>query len=381
MTVAQKAGNYLLIITLVLVGLGIVMIYSSSSFLALLKFQDSAFFLERQLIRAAIGMVVMVCVACVPVRIWAQISPILLLLALATLILVLFQGSGPGVQRWLRLPGLSSFGAFQPAEFVKLVVVLYLADVLERRQEDMQDFRSGLLPRLAVVGLVLGLIVLQPDLGTAIAIGLVALVMLWLGGARLKHLLLTVLAGVPVIAYSLYRSPYQMQRLMSFFQMTDPRGADYQVRQSLLALGSGGPIGTGVGNSMQKYFLPETHTDFIFSFIGEELGLAGTLSVTALFIAFGIHGVRVARESPTYYGFLAASGVTAMISIYAILNIGVTTGLLPTTGLPLPFVSYGGSALVWNLAGVGVLISIARESSASTRPWLASKARPKRPRL
>jgi cell division protein FtsW len=273
-------------------------------------------------------------------------------------------------------------GAFQPAEFVKLVLVLYLADVLERKKEQMRDFQTGLMPRLAVVGIVLGLIVLQPDLGTAIAIGFVALVMLWLGGAQFKHLLVTVLAGVPVVAYSLYRSPYQMRRILSFLEMADPRGADYQLNQSLLALGSGGPIGTGLGNSMQKYFLPETHTDFIFSFIGEELGLAGTLSVIALFIAFGIHGVRVARQSPTYYGFLVASGVTAMISIYAILNMGVATGLLPTTGLPLPFVSYGGSALVWNLAGVGLLIAIARECGPGTMPWLgAAQGRSERPAL
>ena len=370
MTVAQRAGNYLLMITLVLVGLGVVMIYSSSSIMALIKFKDSAFFLERQLIRAVIGLGMMACIAFVPARFWARISPVLLGLGLASLVLVLIQGSGPGAQRWLRLPVLSTVGAFQPAEFVKLAIVLYLADVLVRKKEQMQDFRSGLMPRLAVIGVVLGLIVLQPDLGTAIAIGLVALAMLWLGGARPKHLFLTALASIPVVAYSLYRSPYQLRRLLSFLEMTDPSGADYQVTQSILALGSGGPIGIGLGNSMQKHFLPEPHTDFIFSFIGEELGLAGTLSVIALFIAFGIHGIRVACEAPTYHSFLVASGITAMISVYALINIGVATGLLPTTGLPLPFISYGGSALVWNLAGVGILISIARECGPGNRPWL-----------
>ena len=235
--------------------------------------------------------------------------------------------------------------SFQPSEFVKLALVLYLADVMVRHQQRMGDWRTGLLPRLLVLGAVQVLIVLQPDLGTAIAIGLISIIMLWLGGAGAWHLAAAAGAVVPFVAWSLISSPYQMQRLTSFLQGADPRGAGFQVSQSLLALGSGGFLGVGLGDSVQKYFLPEPHTDFVFAFIGEELGLAGSLSVIALFAAIAIHGYRIASDARTYHGFLVAAGITVMISVYAVINVGVVTGILPTTGLPLPLVSYGGSSL------------------------------------
>ena len=172
--------------------------------------------------------------------------------------------------------------------------------------------------------------------------------MLWVGGARLLHLICTGVLALPIIALSLYTSPYQWQRVVNFFTDADILRGNYQIDQSLLALGSGGILGIGLGDSMQKqHFLPEPHTDFVFALVGEELGLAGTLSLTGLFVAFAIHGFRIAREAPTYYGFLVATGVTVMISVYALLNIGVVTGLLPTTGLPLPFIS-----LWWFVAAV-----------------------------
>ena len=369
MKAAQRAGVHVLLISLVLVGLGIVMVYSSSSVLASVRFADSSFFLERQIIRAAIGLIIMFALMCVPLGVWARIATLLLLVGLGSLVLVMIFGQGPA-QRWLPLPAVLSGFSFQPSEFVKLALVLYLADVLVRKENLMRDFKTGLVPRLLVIALVLGLIALQPDLGTAIAVGIIAFVMLWVGGARSLHLVYTGLAALPVIALSLYFSPYQLQRILSFLYGDDTRGADYQISQSLLALGSGGGIGVGLGDSMQKQqFLPEPHTDFVFALIGEELGLAGTFSVIGLFVALAIHGFRIARQAPTHHGFLVATGITVMISVYAILNIGVVTGMLPTTGLPLPFISYGGSSLLWNLSGIGILAGVARASVQEAVPW------------
>ena len=361
-----------LLISLVLVGLGIVMVYSSSSVLASVRFADSSFFLQRQIVRALIGLVIMFVLMWIPLHLWARVATLLLLTGLASLVLVMLFGYG-SAQRWIAILGFS----FQPSEFAKFALVLYLADVLVRKEDQIQDLRSGFLPRVAVIAVVVGLIALQPDLGTAIAVGIIAFAMLWIGGARPAHLACTGLAALALVALSVYCSGYQRQRVASFLAGTETRGADYQLDQSLLALGSGGGFGVGLGDSMQKQqFLPEPHTDFVFALVGEELGLAGTLSVVGLFVALAIHGFRIAREAPTHHGFLMASGITVMISVYAVLNIGVVTGMLPTTGLPLPFVSYGGSSLLWNMSGVGVLIGVARATSRGAPAWHG--ARPER---
>ena len=355
------------------------MIFSASSVLASSKALDSHFFFSRQLAHAFLGFGVMFALARVPLEWWARAARPLFAVGVVLLVLVLAFGEGRGVvNRWLVLPLPAGWGtvAFQPSEFVKVVLVLYLADVMVRQEGRMDDFGNGFLPRALCVGGVVGLIMLQPDLGTGIAVSLSALVMLFVGGARLRHLAAVAAAAVPVVCLSLYASPYQLQRLKGFWQDSDPQGAGYQVYQALLALGSGGYLGVGVGNSMQKqHYLPEPHTDFVFAFIGEELGLAGTLSVAGLFMAFAVNGWRIAREAPTYHGFLVAVGVTAMVSVYALLNIGVATGLLPTTGLPLPFISYGGSSLLWNLCGVGILVGVAREAGQAGRSaWQAGRA-------
>jgi cell division protein FtsW len=367
MNIAQSAGRQVMIIALVLVGLGVVMIFSASSVLASAKSLESHFFFGRQLIHAFLGLVLMFTLARVPLEWWAKTARPLFAIGIVLLVLVLAFGQGRGVvNRWLvlTLPGDLGRFAFQPSEFIKLILVLYLADVMVRQEGRMEDFGNGFLPRALCIGGVVGLVLLQPDLGTGIAIGLVALVMLWVGGARTGHLLAVGAAAIPVGLLSLYASPYQWQRLVGFWRDSDPQGAGYQVYQALIALGSGGLFGVGVGNSIQKQlYLPEPHTDFVFAFIGEELGLAGTLSVAGLFVAFAVNGWRIARDAQTYHGFLIAVGITAMISVYAVINIGVATGMLPTTGLPLPFVSYGGSSLLLNLCGVGILAGVARSGA------------------
>jgi cell division protein FtsW len=358
---AERAARQVLLIAVILVGIGVVMVYSSSSALAGSRFDDSGFFLQRQILRAGLGLVIMFALSRVPVRLWRSLARPMLLVGVGLLILVLIFGEGRSAQRWLPFRFPLATLTFQPSEFVKLVLVLYLADVLSRKEGEMADWKGGLVPRLVIVGLVLILIVLQPDLGTSLAIGAVSLVMLWLGGAGTAHLAGACGFGAVVSSFSVLSSPYQMQRLLSFVGESDPQGAGFQVSQALLALGSGGLFGVGLGNSMQKHFLPEPHTDFVFAFAGEELGLFGTLSVIALFVALGVHGYRIATQAATYHGFLLASGITVMVGTYALLNVGVATGLVPTTGLPLPFISYGGSSLLWNLSGVGILAAVARD--------------------
>ena len=358
---AERAARQVLLIAVVLVGIGVVMVYSSSSALAGTRFHDAGFFLHRQLLRAAFGLLIMFAVSRVPLGWWRRLARPLLIGVIGLLVLVLLFGEGKGAQRWLpfRLPVAQI--TFQPSEFAKLVLVLYLADVMVRHRELMTDWQHGLLPRLLIIAIVLGLIVLQPDLGTAVAIGTIALFMLWIGGARPAHLSCVGIAGLPVIMVSVLTSPYQLQRLLTFYGGADPQGAGFQIAQAELALGSGGWVGVGLGNSMQKYFLPEPHTDFVFAFAGEELGLFGTLSIIGLFIALALHGFRIAAAARSDFGFYTAAGVTMMISVYALLNVAVATGLAPTTGLPLPFISYGGSALLWNLCGLGILSAVARE--------------------
>ena len=359
MITVQRDSMCVLLICLVLVGLGLVMVYSSSSVLANVSFGDSGFFLKKQSIRVFIGLVLMFAFSRLPLHWWARFSRPIMLVSLLSLLLVLAWGHG-AAQRWLSIPAWGGL-VFQPAEFAKLALVLYLADVLVRKRDELHDFSRGFIPRLLVVGFALLLIVLQPDLGTAIALGLIALIMLWVGGMRLHHLAGAGVLALLVIGLSLLHSKYQMRRLLSFIDPeSDPPGS-YQLSQSLYGLGNGGFFGVGLGNSMQKeQYLPEPHTDFVFSVIGEEMGLVGTLAVLGLFAAFAFYGLRIGARAGDTYGFLVAVGITAMISTYALLNIGVVIGVLPTTGLPLPFVSYGGSSLMGNMAGVGILLGVAR---------------------
>lgn len=362
MPISQRPGRQVLLIALFLAGVGVVMVYSSSSVLARERFADSSFFLDRQLMRALFGVAMMLLLSRIPLP-WLQRAALPMFVAsILFLVLVLAMGEGRSAHRWLPfpMPSVLSNLWFQPSEFAKLAIVFYLADVIVRQRDRMMEWWGGFFPRLLVIAGVQLLIVLQPDLSTAVAIGVISLTMLWLGGFRLLHLSATVLTAIPVAVISIISTPYQLERIMSFLRGADPQGAGFQVAQSLLALGSGGPFGVGLGNSVQKYFIPEPHTDFVFALVGEELGLAGSLSIVGLFAAFGIHGYRIARQADTPFGYLVASGVTVMVSTYAFLNIGVVTGLVPTTGLPLPFLSYGGSALLWNLCGVGVLAAVSR---------------------
>lgn len=341
------------------------MVYSSSTALAQSKFDNGHFFLKRWALRVLISFAAMGLVMRMDYHLWARAARFLLVvgfLGLFTVLIFKLFGIGKirGAYRWIPIPG----GAFQPADLMRLALVVYLAESVSKRQVLLQNFKQGYLPHAMIVGTAMGLILLQPDLGTALAIGLTCLMMLYLGGVRIGHLLATVLAILPLFYLVVFVVGYRKERILAFLSPSDDLlGAGYHVSQSLLALGSGGIMGVGLGQSLQKYFfLPEPHTDFVFSIVGEELGLFGTVSMLCLFLIFGRLGFRIARSAIDLYGFILASGITCMVLIYAFMNMGVVTGLLPTTGLPLPFISYGGSSLLLNLTATGILINVGRKS-------------------
>ena len=356
----------LLLVVASLVGFGTVMIYSSSSGLAQFRFDNGHFFLKRWTIRMVISLGVMAVMMRLDYHIWRKAARLLLAIGFFGLLIVLMLkafgiGKVRGAYRWIPLPG----GAFQPADLVRLALVIYLADSLIRRQQVIKDFQQGFVPHAVVIGLAMGMIILQPDLGTALAIGITCTLMLFLAGVRLKHIFATAFSLLPILYIIVFVIGYRKDRVLTFlFPADDLQGTGYHVAQSLLALGSGGLTGVGLGQGQQKYFfLPEPHTDFVFSIIGEEIGLLGTMGVLLCFLIFGRLGFRIARTAPDAFGYMLASGLTCLILVYAFINMGVTTGLLPATGLPLPFISYGGSSLLFTLMATGILISIGRQGS------------------
>lgn len=361
--VPKRAPDYWLFLTVIaLIGIGVVMVYSASAIVAQDRFGDSAYFFKRQALWAGLGVAVLLVAQRIHYERLRRLTPLLLFLALASLTLVLIPGIGRvagGARRWLSLGGPFSF---QPAEGAKLALALYLANFLTNRGVRLVEFRGGVLPPVLIGGAMFGLIMLQPDMGTALLMGLLLVAMLFVGGARLAHLVSLSMVSLPVVAMAVLGEEYRRRRILAFLNpWRDPQGAGFHIIQSLLALGSGGIFGLGLGESRQKFFyLPERHTDFIFAILGEELGLIGTVMVLLLFGLFAYRGFRIARHAPDRYSSLLASGITTMIVLQAVMNIGVTTGVLPITGLPLPFLSFGGSSLVFAMIGVGTLLNISQ---------------------
>jgi cell division protein FtsW len=349
----------------VLTGVGVVMVYSASAIVAHEWFADSAFFLKRQVLWAVLGLVALGLVQRVHYLRLRPLAPVLLAAALAALILVLVPGLGRaagGARRWLSVGGVLSA---QPSEGMKLALVLYLADALDRAGTRIGELRTLAGP-FAVTGLVCVLVVAQPDMGTAVLLALVAGGMLFAGGVRSRHLAGVGLVGLPALAAAALGEEYRRQRLLAFVNpWRDPQGAGFHIIQSLLALGSGGLWGVGLGQSRQKfYYLPERHTDFIFSILGEELGVVGGLGVLALYGILAVRGMRIARTAPDRFGSLLAAGLTVTIVAQAAINIGVTTGVLPITGVPLPLVSFGGSSLLSTMVASGILLNISQHARA-----------------
>jgi cell division protein FtsW len=285
----------------------------------------------------------------------------ILLTALVLLVLVLIPGLGrevSGARRWFRF----KFISFQPSEFANLAVIIYVADFLARKKDTIKSFVWGFLPVILALGCVALFILAQPDLGTTLALGVVVFIMLFIAGARLRHMMYMLLPSIPLLYFLIFSVPYRRMRIMAFLNpWADPKGSGFQIIQSQIALGSGGIFGVGLGHSKQKlFFLPAAHTDFIFSIIGEEAGLIGTIGVIALFIYFIQQGLKIVKFAPEKFGYFLSLGLVSMITLKAIVNIGVTCALFPTKGLPLPFISYGGSSFIFDMISVGILLNIAR---------------------
>jgi cell division protein FtsW len=353
----------LFLVVVVLLAGGVVMVYSASAILATERFDDPWFFLKKQLFWAVCGFAALWAAMVTDYRRWRPLVLPLLAGAFVLLVLVLvppFGQSINGTRRWLRWGAVS----FQPTELAKLALVLYLADFLARRQAVIGSFPRGILPPLTITGAVAGLILLQPDLGSSVALTAVVACMLFVAGARVHHMALIAAAAVPVVVLAVLGASYRLRRVFAFLDpWADPRGAGFQIIQSYLALGGGGTLGRGLGESKQKlFYLPEPHTDFIFAIVGEELGFAGALLVVGLFGMLLWRGTRVGLRVADPFGALVAFGITAMLSTQALVNLGVVVGLLPTKGLPLPFVSFGGSSLIVAMAGVGLLLSISQHA-------------------
>ncbi|HTX52013.1 MAG TPA: putative lipid II flippase FtsW [Candidatus Baltobacteraceae bacterium] len=353
--------RWLLVTSLLLVGLGVVMIFSASAIRAQERFGDSLYFLKKQTIWAGLGLLSMMWAMTWDVKRFQRVTPVLFLGSLFLLLLVLVPGVGikiNGARRWLRLAGLS----FQPAELAKLAVVLFLASYFARRQDRLDSFLDGFLPPALLTGAMAGLIILQPNFGTAVVLLIAAAILFYIGQARIAHLLSTVAIMAPGLLLLMLNSSHGRARLMALFDPSQvSTRATYQLSQSFYALGPGGWLGRGLGNSMQKlFFLPEPHNDFIFAIVGEELGFVGAVFVLLLFGVFLWRGTRAAVRANDLYTRYLAMGITCLIVGQAALNMAVVSGLLPTTGVPLPFLSFGGSSLVITLFGVGALLNVSR---------------------
>lgn len=338
------------------------MVYSSSSVYAYGQYGDSAFFLKRHILHFLIGLVGATFVMSFDYRLFRRYAKVLIISSLILLILVLIPGISReigGAKRWFRIGIIG----FQPSEFASFSLIIYLADFLDRKRQGLKDFMNGFLPAISVIGMVVILVLLQPDLGTAISIFAISLIMLFVCGVNFRYFLPFVLAALPLFYLLILGVPYRRRRIISFLDpWSDPQGAGFQIIQSLLALGSGALFGLGLGQSRQKlFYLPQSHTDFIFSIIGEEMGFVGTLSILLLFALFLYQAMKIILRAKDLFGQMLTLGFSTMIALEVIINIGVSTGALPTKGLPLPFISYGGTALIFNMMSVGLILNVARD--------------------
>ena len=349
----------LLFAVLALVGIGVVMVYSTSAIIAGDRFGDPYYFLKRQALYAAVGFVLMIVMMFLPYEILKRFAYPILVSSVLLLIAVLIPGIGHrtgGAMRWLKIQSFS----FQPSEFAKLGLVIFLAYLLAKKEEKIRSFSFGFLPPVLLSGLVIALVMKEPDFGAAFFLTVMVFLLLFVGGARVIYIAGAFLIAIPVAYALLMNVGYRYKRLMSFIRpWEDPSGTSFQIIQSFLSFGSGGLFGLGLGEGRQKlFFLPAPHTDFIFSVIGEELGLVGATVVVLLFFILTLRGIQIGLSLEDRFGVYLALGITLMISLQAVINMGVVLGLLPTKGLTLPFISYGGTSLIANLAAVGILFQL-----------------------
>jgi cell division protein FtsW len=367
MNVNGKIKSYpdtlIILSTLLLLGIGVVIVYSASAVLSAQKFDDQFFYAKRQLMWAVLGIISMFVMMNYDYHKLRRVAKPLLLICFLFVIAVAIPGIGSvrgGSRAWL---GIGSFG-IQPSEFAKLGIIIFFAYMLERTQDRISQFKRGLLPPLAIVVSAVGLIMLEPDLGQSVVLMGTAIIIIFAAGARVGHLLGLASLAIPAFVGLVVVAPYRLKRIFAFM---DPWAyeldAGYHIIQSLYALGPGGLMGLGLGRSRQKFlYLPEPQTDFVFSILAEELGFIGGATVLLLFLLLVWRGLRTAITAPDTFGSLLAVGITGMIAVQVVINIGVVTGSMPVTGITLPLISYGGSSLTLMLTGIGILLNISRQT-------------------
>lgn len=365
-SVDQSSRTYdlkLMFPVLILVTIGIIMVYSASSVLAFKKFGTDFYFLKKQALFAMIGFIGLICARHFPCDHLKSFAYPILLVAVVMLGVIFVPGIGysaGGSARWIRIAGFT----LQPSEFARMAMIIYLAYSLDKKNGELNNFYVGFLPHVVVLGILAVLIGLQPDFGSVVILGAVTWMMLFVAGVRLLHLIPSLLLLVPVGYIYMVSAGYRARRLISFW---DPwqysANEGYQIVHSLMAFGTGGIWGTGIGQSYQKlHYLPEPHTDFIFSVIGEELGLLGVTIIIFLYVLIIWRGISIAKNADDSFGSFLATGITSAIAIQVCTNMGVALGLLPTKGLTLPFLSYGGTSLLVNMASIGLLMNIGTRS-------------------
>ncbi|SKC78831.1 stage V sporulation protein E [Maledivibacter halophilus] len=358
----KKSFDFTLMITvLILVVIGIIMVFSSSQYYSFYNYnQDSYHFLKKNLMWAGIGIVAMLFTMNFNYKGYKRIALPAYIFSIILLVLVITPlGTNlNGAQRWISVGGIT----IMPSEIAKICGIIFVADTLTRKVKDISNFFKGIIPYLMIIGLYVALILKQPNLSTAITIALIITSMLFVAGMRWLHIMFLGTTGVGMIILMIIAKPYRMRRLVAFLDpFKDPKGDGYQVIQSLFALGSGGLFGVGLGRSVQnKLYIPEPQNDFIFATIGEELGFIGCVTVMLLFLFLIWRGIRIAIHAPDLFSSLLATGITAMIAIQVMINIAVATSSMPVTGIPLPFISFGGNSLAIFMAAVGILLNISK---------------------
>jgi len=357
----NKIDQKFLVAFFILIGFGIVLQYSASSSLGQARFDDSTFYVRGQLIRIVMGLFIGTFFAFCNYQylkkwaFWIAIAGIISLIA--TLVYHQFHPN-QATARWFPIGGFN----FQPSEFAKLALIIYLSSFLERHQKHLGEFKKGFIPPTVMIVIMVALIIVEPNYSTGAVFTFFGLLVLFTGGIKLLHF--SPFIGVFAVAsvFTILHSPYKLRRVLTFLEPEkDLQGAGYQIHQSIITLGNGGFFGRGLGGSIEKnLFLPDPHTDFIFSVVGEEFGFIGAVLLLSLYLYIFLRGINIALRAPDIFGNLLGVGLTSCLFIYVIVNVGVTCGLLPVTGLPLPFISYGGSSMLFNFACVGIILNISR---------------------
>lgn len=348
-----------LMMAVILTCFGVVMVYSASSVMAAKRFHDGFFFLKRQSLYALIGFTGMGLAMHVDYHVWKKYAVPLFLGTFVLLLLVFVPGIGgtaKGASRWIRLPGFN----FQPSELAKVALIMYMAYSLEKRQDKLKQFTTGFLPYMLILGMFIVVLLAQHDMGAALTMFAVAIMMLFAAGTKVQYILGMGLVALPGVCYLVFTKAYRMRRITAFLDpWQDPTDAGFQIIQSWLALGTGGFFGQGLGEGKQKlFYLPEAHTDFILSVLGEEMGFIGVIVIASMFLLLVQRSIRVAIAAEDSFGRFLAFGISVLLGLEAFINMAVVTGLLPTKGIALPFLSYGGSSLIITLCAVGVLLNV-----------------------